>query len=67
MNSGYYCPKAVSKNGGSLSGGVCIVDTNSKLRVSTSERGLRPVFILNSGVKIIGGNGSIDKPYELGL
>ena len=31
------------------------------------EWGLRPVFTLNSGVKILSGNGTIDKPYELGL
>ena len=32
-----------------------------------SECGLRPVFILNSGIKILSGSGTLGDPYELGL
>lgn len=45
----------VNKNDGSTS-----VDSNRL-------RGLRPIFILNSNVKILGGQGTEEDPYEIGI
>ena len=33
----------------------------------STNRGFRPVFILKSGIKIIGGNGTAGSPYTLGV
>lgn len=56
-------------NGGSLYGNpnyLYSVDSG-ETRDWESSHGLRPVFILKSGIKITGGDGTSDSPYTLGV
>ena len=46
---------------------LCSITSSGYVGGNSWESAFRPVFILNSGVIITGGNGTIDKPYELGL
>ena len=62
----YFCPNYVS--GGSINRyGFLRVNTDGTMIAQGCPAGLRPVFILASGVKITGGEGTEDNPFELGL
>ena len=45
--------------------GLCVVHFTGNTGVDSNSFGLRPVFILKSGIKITGGDGSSDSPYTL--
>ena len=46
---------------------LCVIRSSGTVGSNSFEDGLRPVFYLNSGVKIISGSGTKGDPYELGL
>ena len=65
-SSSYFGVRIVFASGGLGSDGLCSVssgDTNA----SSDSNGLRPVFILESGIKVTGGNGESGTPYTLGV
>ena len=48
-------------------GGISVLDASSTIVHSRSyTKGLRPVFTLKTGIKVIGGNGEETSPYTLG-
>ena len=60
--------RIVKSNGSNYGNDVCNYwKSFGDIVGNNRENAFRPVFILNSGVIITGGNGTIDKPYELGL
>ena len=67
VSSPNYDINAFNRGGSTIGCVLCKIYQYSSPESFGHENGLRPVFNLNSGVKIIGGNGTIDKPYELGL
>ena len=46
---------------------MCNVLSSGSTSVGSGANGLRPVFILNSDIKITGGNGTSSSPYTLGV
>jgi len=46
-------------------GSLCLVPSNGNPGVNRYAYGLRPVFHLKSGIKVIGGDGSEGNPYTL--
>ncbi len=67
--AGYcFCPYLQNRsNNQNARWGFLRVDTNGVIESSGSAYGFRPVFILADGVKVIGGEGTEEVPYELGL
>ena len=46
---------------------LCRVDLSLEIFASARTHGLRPVFTLNSATKVVGGSGTSDSPYILGI
>ena len=46
---------------------LCSVNSNGSPGGISKTYGFRPVFILNSNVKVTGGNGTAESPYTLGV
>ena len=64
--SGFYV-RYVDSNGSLIDYNfLCSIEADSAWGNKISN-GLRPIFILNSNVKVIGGSGTSDSPYTLGV
>ena len=61
----YVC--AVDTSGNLSYSILCLVYSDGYTSASSDTYGLRPVFTLNSGIKITGGNGTSSSPYTLGV
>ena len=46
---------------------LCDVESSGITYANSMTYGLRPVFILKSGIKVTGGNGTAESPYTLGV
>lgn len=58
---------ALSIHGGSLSGSaLCYLFGDGYPVPDSNQNGLRPVFTLKAGIKVTGGNGTLESPYTLG-
>ena len=65
---GHYFSVPVFKSDGILSAwGFITVNEDGNVQTSSSNVGFRPILILSPDVKIIGGEGTEEVPFELGL
>ena len=63
-----FCPYLKHRtNNSTARWGFLRVDTNGVMSSAGSSYGFRPVFIIADNVKIIGGEGTEEVPFELGL
>ena len=66
-NSNNFDIRHVGAHGSMSYGGLCTVYSDGRVRGQKYELGFRPVFYLNSGVKIVGGTGTQENPYEIDI
>ena len=67
LNLYIYAMPAVDASGELIQNNLCVVNSSGSDRAYSYTQGLRPVFILNSGIKVTGGNGTSGSPYTLGV
>ena len=64
-NRCYYMLRFIDQNGNINSTGIFYIDSDTSLHNCGPEFGFRPVFYLNQGVRIVGGEGTENSPYQL--
>lgn len=57
----------VLDDGGLYLDGICFLYSDNTAGSHSCEIGLRPIFHLKSGIKVIGGKGTSSSPYTLGI
>ena len=68
LGESMYCVRDVLKDNGTGYSGVLTVYSSGGVNYGGyNSLGLRPVFILKSGIKVTGGNGTSSSPYTLGV
>ena len=61
-----FCVRFVNISGDFVGYDMCYVASGGFNDTRSNSLGLRPVFILKSGIKVTGGNGTESSPYTLG-
>ena len=62
----YFHIRYAYDSGSLYSSNLCDVHSNSSTYSYSNTYGLRPIFHLKSNIKITGGSGTEEDPYELG-